>query len=254
MYGNPSPSVGFHPNCHHCGKQAHLLTWLHANNGVPYDGSDSQNRSASGQCRKSPPHRSPRMSVPKTMFQLSGRGYAAANLSHATLVIIDAQKEYLSGPLALSGMDAAVGNIKQLVSAARNAGRPIVHVRHLGTVGGLFDPQGERGEFIPALSLKATKPSSASCCPAPFTAQAGKKTLAGPRSLDLIVCGFMSHSSVSTTVRAAKNLGFRCTLVEDACATRDLPYKGGILSAEHVQQTEMAIMADNFATLALTKI
>ena len=33
------------------------------------------------------------MSVPKTMFQLSGRGYAAANLSHATLVIIDAQKE-----------------------------------------------------------------------------------------------------------------------------------------------------------------
>ena len=63
----------------------------------------------------------------------------------------------------------------------------------------------------------------------------------------------MSHSSVSTTVRAAKNLGFRCTLVEDACATRDLPYKGGILSAEHVQQTEMAIMADNFATLALTK-
>lgn len=81
------------------------------------------------------------MSVPKTMFQLSGRGYAAANLNHATLVIIDAQKEYLSGPLALSGMDAAVENIKQLVTAARNAGRPIVHVRHLGTVGGLFDPR-----------------------------------------------------------------------------------------------------------------
>jgi hypothetical protein len=40
--------------------------------------------------------------------------------------------------------------------------------------------------------------------------------------------------------------------VEDACATRDLPYKGGVLSADHVQQTEMAIMADNFATLALT--
>ena len=53
------------------------------------------------------------MSVPKTMFQLSGRGYAAANLNHATLVIIDAQKEYLSGPLALSGMDAAVGNKTQ---------------------------------------------------------------------------------------------------------------------------------------------
>jgi hypothetical protein len=37
------------------------------------------------------------MSVPKTMFQLSGRGYAAANLSHATLVIIDAQKIISAG-------------------------------------------------------------------------------------------------------------------------------------------------------------
>ena len=63
----------------------------------------------------------------------------------------------------------------------------------------------------------------------------------------------MSHSSVSTTVRAAKNLGFRCTLVEDACATRDLPFKGGVLSAERVQEAEMAIMADNFATLAKTQ-
>jgi nicotinamidase-related amidase len=71
--------------------------------------------------------------------------------------------------------------------------------------------------------------------------------------VDLVVCGFMSHSSVSTTVRAAKNLGFRCTLVEDACATRDLPYNGKVLSAEHVQQTEMAIMADNFAVVALTQ-
>ena len=69
------------------------------------------------------------MSVPKTMFQLSGRGYAPANLSHATLVIIDAQKEYLSGPLALSGMDAAVENIKQLSAAARKAGQKVADAR-----------------------------------------------------------------------------------------------------------------------------
>jgi nicotinamidase-related amidase len=71
--------------------------------------------------------------------------------------------------------------------------------------------------------------------------------------LDLVVCGFMSHSSVSTTVRAAKDYGFRCTLVEDACATRDLPTPTGVIKAELVQQAEMAIMNDNFAKLALTK-
>ncbi|MBT2293851.1 cysteine hydrolase family protein [Pseudomonas fluorescens] len=193
------------------------------------------------------------MSVPKTMFQLSGRGYAAANLSQATLIIIDAQKEYLAGPLALSGMDAAVANIKQLLGAARAAGRPIVHVRHLGTHGGLFDPQGERGEFITGLEPQGDETVVEKLLPSAFHGTELKKRLEDLGPLDLIVCGFMSHSSVSTTVRAAKNLGFRCTLVEDACATRDLPHKGGVLSAEHVHQTEMAIMADNFATLALTR-
>ena len=192
------------------------------------------------------------MSVPKTMFQLSGRGYPAAKLSHATLIIIDAQKEYLSGPLALSGMDEAVANIKQLLAAARAAGRPIVHVRHLGTLGGMFNPQGVGGEFIPGLEPQNDETVIGKLLPSAFHGTELAKRLEDLGALDLIVCGFMSHSSVSTTVRAAKNLGFRCTLIEDACATRDLPYKGGVLSAAHVHQTEMAIMGDNFATLALT--
>ena len=111
------------------------------------------------------------MSVPQTMFQLSGRGYAAARLSQATLIIIDAQKEYLSGPLALSGMDGAVANIKKLVTAARAAGRPVIHVRHLGTVGGLFDPQGERGEFIPGLEPQGDEAVIGKLLPSAFTVQ-----------------------------------------------------------------------------------
>ena len=43
------------------------------------------------------------MSVPTTMFRLTGRDYPPAKLSQASLIIIDAQKEYLTGPLALSG-------------------------------------------------------------------------------------------------------------------------------------------------------
>ncbi|MQT43707.1 cysteine hydrolase, partial [Pseudomonas sp. FSL R10-0765] len=57
------------------------------------------------------------MSALKTMFQLTGRGYAAANLSNASLLIIDAQNEYLSGPLALAGMEAATANIALLLEA-----------------------------------------------------------------------------------------------------------------------------------------
>ncbi|NBA97291.1 cysteine hydrolase family protein [Pseudomonas sp. R5(2019)] len=193
------------------------------------------------------------MSVPKTMFQLSGRGYPPAQLSHATLVIIDAQKEYLSGPLALSGMDEAVANIAQLLAAARTGKRPVVHIRHLGTVGGLFDPQGYRGEFIPELKPQGDERIIEKRLPNAFNGTGLDKLLQDLGHLDVIVCGFMSHSSVSTTVRAAKDYGYRCTLVEDACATRDLPFKDEVIAAAQVQRTEMAIMADNFASVALTK-
>ena len=193
------------------------------------------------------------MSALKTMFQLTGRGYAAANLSNASLLIIDAQNEYLSGPLALSGMKAATDNIARLLKAAREAKRPVVHVRHLGTVGGTFDPQGPRGEFIAGLEPTGDEVVIEKRMPNAFNDTRLREALETQGHLDLIVCGFMSHSSVSTTVRAAKDYGFRCTLVEDACATRDLPTANGVISAADVQRTEMAIMNDNFATLAQTK-
>lgn len=193
------------------------------------------------------------MSVPKTMFQLSGRGYAPATLSNATLIIIDAQKEYLSGPLALTGIHEAIENIVELVKAARAAKTPVIHVRHLGTVGGLFDPQGERGEFVPQLAPQEHERVVEKRLPNAFNGTGLHELLQSLGHLDLVVCGFMSHSSISTTVRAAKDYGYRCTLVEDACATRDLPLGDGVISAAEVQRTEMAIMADNFATLALTR-
>ena len=193
------------------------------------------------------------MSALKTMFQLTGRGYAAANLSNASLLIIDAQNEYLSGPLALAGMEVATANIARLLEAARKAKRPVVHVRHLGTVGGMFDPQGPRGEFIAGLEPTGDEVIIEKRMPNAFNDTGLQSALEKLGPLDLIVCGFMSHSSVSTTVRAAKDYGFRCTLVEDACATRDLPTANGVISAADVQRTEMAIMNDNFATLAQTK-
>ncbi|MEG1079787.1 MAG: cysteine hydrolase family protein [Pseudomonas sp.] len=192
------------------------------------------------------------MSVPMTMFHLSGRGYPPAKLNNASLLIIDAQKEYLSGPLALSGMDEAVKNIAKMLEAARKAGRPIIHVRHLGTVGGMFDPNGERGQFIPGLEPEADEIRIEKILPSAFHGTGLEKILQDRGPLDLIVCGFMSHSSVSTTVRRAKDYGYRCTLIEDACATRDLPFKEGVIPAAQIQQSEMAIMADNFACVAPT--
>ena len=187
------------------------------------------------------------MSQPQTMLQLSGRSYAPALLSNATLLIIDAQEEYRNGALVLPDVQEALAEITQLLEAARLVGAPVVHVHHLGITGGLFDPQGWRGQIMHEVSPQHGEAVIATRLPNAFAGTDLHDCLQGLGRLDLIVCGFMTHSSVSTTVRAAKDYGYRCTLVDKACATRDLPFGEGVLSAQEVHRMEMAILADNFA-------
>lgn len=187
------------------------------------------------------------MFQPQTMLQLSGRSYAPAQLNNATLLIIDVQEEYRTGVLALPDLDSALGDIQQLVARARHVGTPIVHVHHLGITGGLFDPQGVRGQIMPEAAPQAGESVIAKRLPNAFAGTDLHECLQSLGRLDLIVCGFMTHSSISSTVRAAKDYGYRCTLVDKACATRDLPVGSRILNARDVHRMELAILADNFA-------
>ena len=60
----------------------------------------------------------------------------------------------------------------------------------------------------------------------------------------------MTHMCVSSTVRAALDLDYRCSVVAAACATRDLPDgTGGVIAADQLQRAELAALADRFATV-----
>jgi nicotinamidase-related amidase len=61
----------------------------------------------------------------------------------------------------------------------------------------------------------------------------------------------MTHMCVSSTVRVALDLGYRTTVAESACGTRDLPdgQEGKIL-ADVVHQVALAELADRFAIIA----
>ena len=187
------------------------------------------------------------MTTPQTMLQLSGRSYAPATLANATLLVIDAQEEYRTGVLALPALPTALPEITRLLAAAREAGAPVVHVHHLGITGGLFDPQGFRGQIMPEAAPLPGEAVVAKRLPNAFAGTDLHDLLQKHGRLDLIVCGFMTHSSISTTVRAAKDYGYRCTLVDSACATRNLPMGDGSVDADQVHRMEMTILADNFA-------
>ena len=52
--------------------------------------------------------------------------------------------EYVSGALALPGVDAALEEAARMLALARAEGVPVVHIVHHGRPGGgLFDPEGE---------------------------------------------------------------------------------------------------------------
>jgi nicotinamidase-related amidase len=64
-----------------------------------------------------------------------------------------------------------------------------------------------------------------------------------------VIVGAMSHMCIDATTRAAYDLGLRCTLIHDACATRDLEFQGRKIKAEEVHASFMAALGWWYARL-----
>lgn len=183
-----------------------------------------------------------------TLNELFGRTVLSARLGVAPLVLIDCQNDYLSGPLALAGIDAAVEAGGRLLDAARARGSKIIHVVQRGSAGGLFDLDGTGGAVIDRLAPIVGESIVVKTRPNGFSDTTLFDEL-GDTGGGLIVAGFMTHNCVSSTVRAALDLGLLPTVAADATATRDLPLFGGIMDAAEIQRAELAGLADRHAVV-----
>ena len=68
---------------------------------------------------------------------------------------------------------------------------------------------------------------------------------------NLVLAGFMTHMCISSTARAALDLGYRTTIDADSCATRDLPDgRGGAIAAAAIHDVVLAELSDRFAIIA----
>ena len=191
------------------------------------------------------------MSGAKTLFELAGASLKPAGLDEASLLLIDLQNEYRSGPLALPRVDPAIACAARLLAKARSLGTPIVHIAHKGRPGGMFDRDAARGQIVDALAPRSGEPVVEKALPNAFAGTELQKVLAGCGRKQLLVVGFMTHMCVSSTARAALDLGFQTTIEANACATRDLPDgRGGIISADTLHEVALAELSDRFAMIA----
>jgi nicotinamidase-related amidase len=171
------------------------------------------------------------------------------------LVLIDVQNDYFpGGKWPLAGIEFAADNAAKLLAAARAAEDLVVHVRHefASPDAPFFAPGSDgaqihskvRGRDSESIVLKRHVNA--------FRETDLREILDGHGVEDLVICGAMSHMCVDAGARAASDLGYRCVVVHDACATRDQEFEGTVVPAADVHAAFMAALRFGYARLVST--
>lgn len=171
------------------------------------------------------------------------------------LLLIDIQNEYFKGgknPLA--GPEEAAANARRALDFFRRVGMPVIHVRHVNIRPGAvtFLPDAKGSEIHGSVAPLEGERVVVKHYPSAFLQTGLADDLERLEITELVVCGMMSHMCVDTTVRAAQDHRLAVTLLEDACATKDLTWDGEILPAGTVHRTFMASLNGMFARVMRT--
>ena len=171
------------------------------------------------------------------------------------LIIVDVQNDYFAGgAMELVGMDAAARNCRRLLDHFRADATPLFHIQHLAAHPGatFFVPDTPGCEINQLVKPEDDEPVIIKHYPSAFRETDLHQRLQAADIDELVICGAMSHMCIDTTVRAAFDLGYRCQVVADACATRDLEYAGQRVAAGEVQAAFMAALSSPFAQISST--
>jgi nicotinamidase-related amidase len=166
------------------------------------------------------------------------------------LLVIDIQNDYFpGGAMELEGADAAAAKAGSAMTRFRRENKPVIHVRHLSVrPGSTFFLPGTRGaEIHAAVAPQAAETIVEKNFPNSFRATNLEQTLKGLGVKNLVVAGMMTHMCVDATVRHAADLGYKITLLGDACATRAQSYAGEQVPARQVHAAFLAALNGFYA-------
>ena len=176
-------------------------------------------------------------------------------MADTALLIIDIQNDYFpGGKMELEGADAAGVKASEALAKFRKDGLPVIHVRHLSVrPGATFFLPGTKGADI----HDSVKPRSGETIveknfPNSFRDTALKEILDEQKISNLVVAGMMTHMCVDASVRQAADLGYKVTLLADACATRAQTFSGEIVPARQVHAAFLAALNGFYARVIPT--
>lgn len=143
------------------------------------------------------------------------------------LLLIDIQNDYFpGGKMELVGSEPAGENAARILSCFREKELPIFHIQHLSTRPGstFFLPNTSGADFHDSVSPLDEERVITKNHPSAFYKTALLFKLREEKITSLLIAGMMTHMCIDTTVRAAYDLGFHCSVAHDACAARNLVF------------------------------
>ena len=172
------------------------------------------------------------------------------------LIIVDIQNDYFeNGKMPLVGSVEASLNARQILDQFRKEKLPVFHIQHISVrPNSTFLLPITKGQEI----HENVKPLEGEKVIVKHFPNGFRETellddLKSMKITDLVICGMMTHMCVDATVRAAKDFGFSCVVIGDACATRDLKINDELVKAADVHNSFLAALGSYYATIVTTK-
>lgn len=135
------------------------------------------------------------------------------------LILIDFQTGFDAPSMGPRNNRAAETRAAALLSAWRQIGAPVMHVRHLSQEPGSPLAEAVGGaDLKPEVAALSGEPVFDKTVNNAFQDTGLEAHLRGLGMRELVICGLTTPHCVSTSVRVAANLGFSVTLAHDACA------------------------------------
>lgn len=171
------------------------------------------------------------------------------------LVIVDIQNDYFpSGRMPLVEIERAAENARRLLEHFRQTGQPTFHIQHTwDDASAPFFVAGTPGAAIhESVAPRPGEPVVVKHFPNSFRESPLLEELRRVGASDLTICGAMSHMCIDATTRAAADLGFKCAVAHDACATRDVEFEGKRVAAGDVHAAYMSALGFAYARVMST--
>ncbi len=176
-------------------------------------------------------------------------------MDKAAILLVDYQEAFHDARMGARNNPHAEANAARLLAGFRDAGLPVIHVRHDSTESGSLLSAGAPGNAVMAFAVpKPDEPVIVKAVNSAFIGTGLEKLLRDEGIDQLVIAGVTTDHCVSTTTRMAANLGFSVTLTADACFTFDRTAPDGtVIPAQTVHDVELAILSGEFAEIASTK-